>query len=265
MPRMTSYEPGTPSWVDLGTTDAAAARSFYGGLFGWDMEVGGAEAMGYTMCRRDGLSVAGIWELMPDMVAQGIPPSWTTYFSTSDVDGSIKRITDAGGAVMSGAMDIAAQGRMAVAADPAGAVFGLWEPAAHIGAELVNEPGAVVWNELLSRDEPAALAFYPEVFGFTVEDVDMGAPTPYRVLKVNDRMVAGLMAMPSDAPDEMPSQWATYFAVDDTDASVEQAKAAGATLLMGPEDSPYGRFAALLDPQGAAFCLLAVSADADGG
>lgn len=258
MPQVTSYQPGTPSWVDLGTTDTEAARSFYGRLFGWDFEVGGPETGGYTMCRLRGLSVAGIWELMPEMTAQGIPPNWMTYFSTNDLDGTVKRINDSGGTLMDGPMDIREQGRMAIATDPTGAVFGLWEPAAHIGAEMVNEPGSLVWNELMTRDRAAALAFYVELFGYTTEEMDMGEEGPYVVLKVDDRPIGGLMAMPSDMPDGVPPFWGTCFAVADADAWVQQAKAAGATVTYGPEDSPYGRFAVLMDPLGAGFSVMGV-------
>lgn len=259
MPQVTSYEPGTPSWVDLGTTDTDGAREFYRRLLGWDYEIGAPETMGYTMCRLRGLSVAGIWELMPEMTAQGIPPNWTTYFSTNDLDGSLKRIADSGGTRLNGPMEIGDQGQMAVASDPTGAVFGLWEPAGHIGAELVNEPGSLVWNELMTRDQPAAVAFYTEVFGFGTEEMDIGEATPYIVLNLNDRPIGGLMTMPPQVPDGVPSYWGTCFAVADADASVEVAKEAGATVTYGPEDSPYGRFAVLTDPQGASFSLMGVA------
>ncbi|MEP6463111.1 MAG: VOC family protein [Frankiaceae bacterium] len=258
MPQITSYEPGTPSWVDLGTTDTEAARSFYRRLFGWDYEIGGPGTMGYALCRLRGLTVAGVWELMPDMLAAGVPPNWMTYFSTDALDGSIKRITDSAGSVLSGPMDIMEQGRMAIASDPTGAAFGLWEPAAHIGAELVNEPGAVIWNELLSRDEATAVPFYTDVFGFTTESVDLGGVTRYVILKIHDRPVGGLTTMPPQVPEGVPSYWATCFAVTDADVSVRLATDAGGSVIYGPVDSPQGRVAVLADPQGAAFSVLGV-------
>ena len=262
MPQITSYAPGTPSWVDLATDDPDASRAFYRSLLGWDYEIGGPETGGYTMCRLRGLRVAGIWQMMPEMTAEGVPPAWVTYFSTNDIDGSVKRITDSGGSLLNGPMDIMEQGRMAIASDPTGAVFGLWEPAAHIGAELVNEVGALIWNELLTRDEPAAIAFYTEVFGYTIEAVDVGSTSQYVLLKVDDRPIGGLMSMPPEVPDEVPSYWGTCFAVADTDASVQVAQDAGGTLTYGPEDSPYGRIAILTDPQGAVVSIIGVGEDA---
>lgn len=258
MPQITSYEPGTPCWVDLATKDAEASRQFYGPLFSWDFEIGGPETGGYTMCRVHGLAVAGMWPMMPEMIEQGMPPNWTTYFATDDLDGSVKRMTTSGGTVLNGPMEVMEQGRMAIAADPTGAAFGLWEPGAHLGAELVNEPGTLIWSELLTRDEPVAVAFYTEVFGYATESMDVGEASPYVLLKLNDRPIGGLMTMPPEVPAEVPSYWGTCFAVADADATVGVARASGATLTYGPADSPYGRYAVLLDPQGAVFSLMGV-------
>ena len=262
MPQITVYEPGTPCWVELGTTDTDAARDFYGRLFGWNYEVGESETTGYTMCMLRGLSVAGIYELMPEFLAQGVPPNWMTYLSTNDLDGTTQRITDSGGSIVNGPMEIGEQGRMEIAADQSGAVFVLWEPAAHIGAELASEPGSVVWNEVLTRDEAAALPFYIEVFGYTTELVDLGDATPYVVLTINDRPVGGLATTPPEVPADAPSYWATCFAVADADAAVQVATEAGGSVVFGPVDSPNGRIGVLSDPQGAVFSVMGVGAPA---
>jgi len=258
MPTMTSYAPGTPSWVDLGTTDAEGAREFYRRVFGWELEVGPPEMGFYTMARMQGQNVAGMMELSAEQQAQGIPPIWTTYFSTDDADGLAKRITDRGGTVTMGPMEVMDLGRMVIAIDPTGAPFGLWQPGSHPGAGLANEPGSLIWSELSTSDQPAAISFYTEVFGFNTEEMEVGAPTPYVMFKVGDHEIGGSMTASTNGPVGTPSYWLTYFATADTDASVAAAEAAGGTVLSPATDSPYGRLAVLQDPQGAVFAVISV-------
>jgi uncharacterized protein len=248
MAEVTSYAPGTPSWVDLQTSDPEGARAFYGELFGWDIEVGPPETGSYGMARLRGHAVAGLGGEPPE----GAPTAWTTYIATDDVDGTVKRITDAGGRVMMEPMDIMDQGRMAIASDPTGAAFGLWQPGAMPGASLVNEPGSVSWNELSTGDLQAAKRFYSAVFGYGWDDVDTGeGGPPYATFSVGGPGVGGAMQM-----DGLPPHWTPYFAVEDTDAAVATVRRLGGSVMMEPTDSPYGRFAAVADPQGGMFCLI---------
>ncbi|HXW31682.1 MAG TPA: VOC family protein, partial [Acidimicrobiales bacterium] len=143
MPTVDDYEPGTPSWVDLSSTDLPASVRFYSQLFGWTAEDQGPDSGGYHMFMKGGRPVAGGMAAMQE----GQPSAWMTYVSVADADATTARIGDAGGAVFVGPMDVLAAGRMVVAADPAGAVFGLWQPKEHRGAGVVNEPGALTWNE----------------------------------------------------------------------------------------------------------------------
>lgn len=247
MGEFTSYRHGTPSWVDLGTTDLAAAREFYGRLLGWSYEVGPPETSYYTLCRLRDRNVAGMYELMPELTAQGVPPNWATYIDVDSADDVAKRIAEAGGEIVQPPMDVMDQGRVLMARDPSGAVFGCWQPGSHIGAQLANEPGTLTWNELLSRDVDAALRFYTTVFGHGTQQVDAGGQ-PYTLLTVADHPIGGLMAMPAEVPAEVPSYWLTYFLVDDTDAAVATARGGGGQVKYGPTDSPYGRMAVLADP-----------------
>jgi predicted enzyme related to lactoylglutathione lyase len=161
---MSEYRQGVPCWVDLATSDRAAALEFYGAVFGWAFGAPEAGQDSYTQARLLGKAVAGVF--VPGR--PGVPVMWTTYLATDDVDVTAKAITEHGGQVLTGPMDVAAGVRVLVAADPTGAVFGAWQGVT--GAELVNEPGTLIWNEVLTNDAPAARAFYADVFGLHVND-----------------------------------------------------------------------------------------------
>jgi uncharacterized protein len=249
------YEDGVPSWVDMGAPDAAASREFYGALFGWDCPEGPPEAGGYSVCTLRGKTVAG---LSPQMdPAQ--PVVWMTYVNVDDADATAAKATANGGAVFAGPMDVMDVGRMAVFADPSGAVIGLWQPRTHTGAELVNEPGTYCWSELISTDVAASKTFYKEVFGWDAEDQGPpGGPPAYTEWKLGGRSIGGMLPKAPEMPGDMPPNWGVYFAVADTDATVAQAQELGASLFMGPQDIEPGRFAVLADPQGAVFNVLAL-------
>jgi len=256
------YEPGVPSWVDLGTTDAEASRKFYGELMGWAFEVGGPEMGYYANAKVRGLSVAGVYELSPEMREQGIPPNWLTYISVSDADKVAEQISGAGGQVMMPPMDVMEFGRMAVAQDPTGAVFGLWQAGTHKGAELVNEPGGVVWNHLATPDPSAAGAFYGAL-GWSMEEMDMEG-TPQTMFKVGDRTVAGMGDIKDYPPGTAP-HWDTFFAVSDCDAVAGRVPELGGTVLIPPTDMPFGRFATIQDPHGAVFSVVKMPEDSQSG
>lgn len=258
MSEVKEYEPGVPSWIDLGTTDAESSRRFYGELLGWSFDVGGPETGNYAMAKVRDLNVAGQMQLSPEMQEQGVPPSWTTYISVSDADKVAEQIKTAGGQVMMGPMDVMDFGRMAIAQDPTGAVFGLWQPGTHIGAQLVNEPGGLVWNHLVTPDTAAAGSFY-ESLGWSLEPTDMDG-SPQTMFKVGDRTVAG-MGDVSGYPPGTPPHWDVFFAVRDCDALAAKVPALGGTVLVPPTDMPFGRFATFQDPQGAVFSVVNVSAD----
>jgi len=247
------YDPGTPSWVDLTTPDLEGALRFYGGVFGWEFEDAGEEAGHYHQALVRGRRVAGLGPAQP-----GGPPAayWTTYLSGADIDAHAAAIADAGGTVMFGPMDVMGQGRMLIAADPEGAMFGIWEPQAHKGAQLVNENAAPTWNQLMSRNLDGAARFLGSVFPYTFEALPEMPFDAYRVFKVGDRVVGGMLAMPDEVPAEAPPHWLAYFWLDDVDAGAERARALGGEVLRGPEDSPYGRSAVLRDPQGAIFAVI---------
>jgi predicted enzyme related to lactoylglutathione lyase len=252
---MTKYEPGTPSWVDLGTPDVAAASRFYSDLFGWTIDEGPPEAGGYRMCMLDGKPVAGLGpQGNPDM-----PPWWTTYVSVADATETAAAIVEDGGTIIVEPMDVLDVGRMAVAADPTGAMFSIWQPLVHAGAAVVNEPNTWCWNELTTRDPQRSVEFYGAVFGWTANLLPMG-DNDYTEFKIADRQIAGMMPMEGDSwPADMPNHWMIYFAVDDCDAAVAKVEALGGKVMVPPSDVPPGRFAVVNDPQGAAFSVIAMN------
>jgi uncharacterized protein len=247
---MQTYPPGTPSWVDLGTPDLPGARSFYGGLFGWQIEEGPAEVGGYSMCLLRGFPVAGLGPQMnPDA-----PPFWASYVTVADADASAARVKELGGSVIVEPMEVMTVGRMAVCADPAGAVFSLWQARDHAGSGLVNEPGSFAWTELITADVDGATAFYGGLFGWTADTKTEGMP--YTEFQLDGRSLAGMMAKTPDMPAEMPSMWGVYFAVDDADAAAARVTELGGTVMMGPTDIEPGRFAVVADPYGAVFNVM---------
>ena len=248
---MTSYAPGTPSWVDLGNPDLAGARDFYSRLFGWTMEIGPPEAGNYTMCMLRGRSVAGLGPQMnPDL-----PPFWASYVSVADCDTSTAKATELGATVVAEPMDVMTVGRMSVVIDPTGAAISLWQPRDHPGAGLVNEPGSFAWTELMTTDVEASTAFYAGLFGWVAEG-QSGGDMPYTEFKLDGRSVCGMMPKPPTMPAEAPSTWGVYFAVEDADAAAAKVAELGGSVMMEPTDIEPGRFAVVADPYGASFNVM---------
>ncbi len=187
---------------------------------------------------------------------EGVPPHWTVYLASDDVDATAGKIRDAGGQVMMDPFDVFDSGRMTIAVDPTGAAFGVWQAGTHIGAQLRREPGTMNWAECQTKDPAAARAFYEQVFGYEVEEAQMGGPDPYILLKLGGEPAAGLIKIGADWGD-VPSNWSVVFEVDDTDAAVAKVQELGGRMLMEPMDLPeVGRFAVVADPWGAVFQVI---------
>lgn len=255
MAERTSYAPGTPSWVDLGSPDTADAARFYGELFGWKADmVPDPEAGGYGMFTIGGKQVAG---LGPQMNPG--PPYWAVYVSVADADATAAAIKAAGGTLVMEPMDVMGAGRMAVAQDTNGTFFSIWQPMEHIGAQLVNEPGTFTWNELSAADITKAREFYTSVFGWGI-DGDPGNDQA-AIFSVDGTMVCGAHAA---GEGEFPA-WSVWFAVEDCDASAEMVTKLGGSVMVPPNDMDFGRGAVVADPQGAVFGIGAVKPETAGG
>jgi predicted enzyme related to lactoylglutathione lyase len=242
---------GEPGWIDLGSPDPAASRSFYAELFGWTADVvPDPQAGGYAMFKLGDKEVAGVGPLMSEQQ----PPAWMVYVLVEDAAVIAGKVKEAGGAVIAEPFDVMGAGTMGIISDPSGAVIGLWQPGTHHGFELKAVPGSYSWVELNSRDLPAGKQFYRSVFGWSAEE----APgMEYTQFKLGDDLIAGGMAAGPDTPANAPANWLVYFAVADTDATVAKLTELGGGVFHSPEDIPgVGRFAVVHDPQGAVFGLL---------
>lgn len=255
-----SYAEGEFCWVDLAVPDIDAAVAFYGDLLGWEFQPAGTveETGGYGNILYQGKYVAGIGPIM----GEGQPPAWSSYVNVADADATAAKVTGAGGALIVEPMDIPnGAGRMAVCHDAEGAVFSLWQPGEHKGAQLVNEVGTWTWNNLVTRDLDKAKGFYGEVFGWTAEVAAQAPPdSPYQMWQVAGQRweegLAGLSTADSDLSAGVPPHWQVYFAVASADEAIEKTKAAGGQNLFGPQRIPVGTLAILLDPQGAGFAII---------
>jgi len=262
MPTMTAHTPGTINWPELGTTDQDGAKKFYTALFGWkhnDNDMG--EQGTYTIFTRDGVDVAALFTLQPDMLKQGVPPNWATYITVESADAAAEKAKALGGTIMMGPFDVMDHGRMAVIRDPQGAVFAVWQAKKHIGVGVLGEPNSLGWTQLNAKDTAKAKAFYTALIGWKAQDDPMGPEFGgghYTTFMKSDGPAGGMMAMPPmPGSEHIPSHWLPYFAVSDVDAMSAKAGSLGGKTHVPPTDIPdVGRFSVLADPQGAAFALI---------
>ncbi|GAA0618363.1 VOC family protein [Kutzneria viridogrisea] len=234
MPVRTEYRQGTPCWAHLRTAEAVRAQAFYGGLFGWRFE--------------------GATALLGDKPVAAVDtgdgaPAWHTYLSVDDLDSALTEVRAAGGAV--GAVPPGEEsGRAAWLVDPAGAAVTLWQPGTHFGAGLVNEPGTMIWNELLTTGDVAvALAFYQRVLGvgvLTEQVLDM----PYSMFEVDGQPVAAVHPART-----VSTHWRVYFATAEIERSAAAVTELGGVVEHPPTPTPIGPMAGIRDPQGAVFSL----------
>ncbi|MDQ3627998.1 MAG: VOC family protein [Actinomycetota bacterium] len=244
--RTEPWPSGTPCWVDVASSDPAAASGFYRDLLGWEVREGPAGSGGYRMAFVSGQVVAGI--------RQGGAAGWTVYLASDDMRQTLDAVIAAGGRVLTPPTALLGEAVMAVVEDPGGAVFGVWQPLDLIGARMVNEPGAFCWDELMTSEYAAARAFYTEVFGFRY--ADHGASThAYSMLRIDAATVGGIGAIGPGPWPESP-HWLVYFSVDDADGVASRAAGLGGHVRVAPTDTPLGRMAVLQGPERELFAVL---------
>jgi predicted enzyme related to lactoylglutathione lyase len=245
---------GAPVWVDLMSSDLAASRDFYTALLGWEAEEPNPEFGGYFNFTRHGVRVAGCMSSQPEDPVRDI---WSVYLHVEDAAKTLETAAAHGAQIIVPAMPVADLGTMGVLIDGAGAAIGVWQPGTHKGFGVAAEPGAPAWFEVLTNDYRRTIDFYRDVFGSDVVTMSDSGDFRYSTINVDGEETAGIMDASAFLPEGVPSHWSVYFAVADTDASVAQALAAGATILEPATDTPYGRMAHVIDPNGARVRLIA--------
>lgn len=249
----TPWPPGTPCWIDIAVPDVPLARLFYSSVLGWTFVDTGDDFAHYTVCQKFGHAAAAIGPVLQE--AQ--PSAWTVYLASDDCDSTAKMIVDSGGTLLVAPTDISDNGRMCVALDPTGCVFGVWESIETIGIGIANEPGSLIWTDARLADADVGRAFYGAVFGHTFQPVP-GAPDGYSTFAVDGAPRGGMGGMLGNAAGSTP-HWLAYFAVDDVDATVADAELAGGAILDRPQDTSFGRTAMIVDPFGARFGVIGSS------
>ena len=250
MPEVTKHEPGMFNWVDLMTIDAEGAREFYTQLLeceSYDNPAG--EGHIYTMLARNGKNIAGLSQMTPDMLEQGMNPCWNSYVAVADVEESAVKAASLGGTIIVPPMDIMDVGKMAITADPTGGVLSLWEAKSHIGAQVIGEPGAFGWAELNTHDTAAAAEFYFGLFGWEAQQQEVGEGMPYTVFMSGGAPAAGMVAIQPEWGEVLPN-WTVYFVVESLEAALEKVQAMGGSVQKQPMSVPtVGTFALITDPQ----------------
>jgi predicted enzyme related to lactoylglutathione lyase len=272
MPERDGYIPGVPCWIDTNQPNPEAAVDFYAGLFGWefqDVMPAGSPAR-YFIARIRGGDVAAV-----SSIPEGAPPMamWNTYIWVDSADETVSKVVEAGGNVLMEPFEVGEAGRMAVLADPEGAVFSIWQARGHKGATIVNEGGALNFNGLNTRDVAAAKAFYGSVFGWTTlamgGGVEMWTLPGYGDYLEIDRptlreeiaamgaagfedVVASINPLGDDQP-EVPAHWSVTFGADDAEEIARRAAELGGKVIVPPFDGPWVRSTVIADPQGAMF------------
>ncbi|WIY79318.1 VOC family protein [Streptomyces anulatus] len=244
--------PGTPCWVSLIVHGLTTTQEFYGALFDWEFRPGPEQLGPYVRGLLHGKEVAGIGQLPPD---RHLPIAWTTYLATDDADATAETIRSCGGTVAVGPLDAGEAGRLAIASDPSGAVFGIWQGSEHIGTMTAGVPGTPVWNELVTQETSMVAKFYQTVFGYETEAV-VSADFDYQTLHLDEVPVAALHGVGHALPRDRGPHWMTYFEVADTDRAAARVVELGGRVLQPPREGSSGRLATVADPEGAVFTVI---------
>lgn len=255
MSERSEYTPGTFCWPELVASDNDKAKEFYSKLFGWEItDVPIEHDNVYSMAYLKGKESAGLYQMCPEQEEQGVPTHWASYISVANIEEAVEKAESLGATIVVQPMEVFDAGRMAAIIDPTGAMISMWQPMKHIGATIVNEHGALVWNELTTNDTEKAKEFYTELFGWQAQDMDFNGIT-YTMFMNGDRPAAGMLPIQEDWC--VPPTWFVYFAVDDCDSIADEAVALGGTIVSPAKDLPeVGRTAFLADSQGGAFAVI---------
>ena len=248
--RDTPWPAGTPCWADLAVPDLPKAVEFYSAVLGWSLVDSGEEYGHYHMAQVNGRSAAGVGPIM----SEGQPSYWTLYIASDDTDATAKLVGEHGGNVVMAPMDVPGTGRMCIASDPTGGVFGVWQAAGAVGAEHYNEPGGIVWEDGRLTDVEAGRRFYTDVFGWSYAQVGDMPIEDYATFSHGGDPLGGVGGM-MGAPEGTPSHWVVYFGSTDVDRAIATAEQQGGSVMMPATDTPFGRMGVIQDPFGAMFAV----------
>lgn len=256
--RSEAWPEGTPCWVDLMVDDVDAAVAFYSSLFGWEIQEAPPDMGGYRLCRLEGHTVAA---LSPKPPGYELATGWSTYLAVDDLDSVVEKVRGAGASFTVEPVDIMSEGRMAYATDPAGAAFGLWQAVDMIGFEVANQPSSCVWNQQMSNDYQGSKDFYTAILGYGYQEIGGGQSGYSTITRAGDGEVVGGIG---ELPDGGQARWDVYFMVDDCDDTVAKVAELGGSVVNPPFDTPFGRMADVVGPQGEAFSLMASNQQSEG-
>ncbi|MEO2281952.1 VOC family protein [Pseudoalteromonas pernae] len=252
-----NYPQGHFCWVELCSTDWKGGKSFYSDLLSWtaeDQPIG--DGLFYTMLQKQNLDIAAMYQMPADQQAQGVPSYWLSYIAVDDIKAMTAKAKELGATIVHGPHEIPGAGEMVLLCDPAGAMIALWQGKGHKGSQRKDEENTPCWFELATRDPDACADFYCDLLGLQTEDKPMDG-MQYTLFKDQDQVVGGMLAMNEQWPDDIPSHWMVYFAVDDCDKRTELAASLGGEVCVQPIDVPeVGRFSVITDPQGAVFSII---------
>jgi predicted enzyme related to lactoylglutathione lyase len=253
MPTLTRYEHGQFNWVDLMSPDTEVAKEFYRGVFGWTPVARPTDVgVSYTIFKLGDDDICGMGPLPPDIEAQGLPSMWNSYINVDNLEAAILKAESTGGTIWMPSMKVMNAGWMAGMMDPTGGRVFFWQKNEHLGATRINDPGCLCWNELATRDIETAREFYGELFDWQFDD-NPSAASKYYVIKNKGNMCGGMMQMNEQWPDEMPSHWGIYFAVDNVEEACAELSELGGEVCCSPFEIPIGKIAVVSDPFKATF------------
>jgi uncharacterized protein len=244
--------PGTFCWVGLASSDPTDAEAFYANVFGWQSEDLPAGDFGtYAALRCNGREVGILYRQTREARAAQAAPHWTAYVSVEDAGASALLMRELGGAVLRDPLDLADAGRVAAVRDPFGAIFSLWQPRAHAGAEVVDDVGALSWHELVTPNVERAKSFYAALLGWEYE----AGPSRLTTIR-NAGSRIGTMREVSQREGASASSWISYFGVASAHDAQQTAERNGGRTMTAAADGPIGRTALLADRQRATFAVL---------
>jgi len=255
------HAPGNFCWVELATTDQAAAESFYSKIFGWSADnIPVSETESYTIYQLEGRHAAAACTLRSEQLQHGVSPHWGVYIAVQNADASAARAAELGGKILAGPFDVGDAGRMASIQDSTGAAFSIWQAGVNPGIGIAGKHGTLCWCDLNTPDQARAGQFYAGLFNWQIVKEDEDPAHNYWHIKNGEEFIGGIPPASHLRPGT-PAHWLAYFNVSDCDLTAGEARQLGATLYMPPTDfEDVGRVSVLADPQGATFAIFKAAA-----